>query len=273
MAYVYITYSHRDRDFVDRLCADLGRQGIEVWVDRVQLRAGTDWTNEVNRAIEQADAILVVMSKTSIESSWVADEVDLAMHLRVTDRRLIMPLLIEDVEMPLRLGVFPYIDFRGEYQKGLNALIGRLPEMVHAAAPIAITEPKAKGYFFLSYAEEDTEFVFSMRKFLEERGYGYFDYQESERDYYGNQMFLELERQISQAAATFCILSPDWKTSQWTPKEFLFALHIKIPTFLLMAREMEPTLILEGIPYIDFVKDRQEGLAKLDRELRRKKLI
>ncbi|MBZ0276797.1 MAG: toll/interleukin-1 receptor domain-containing protein, partial [Anaerolineae bacterium] len=33
MGYVYISYSHKDKPFVDQLSADLGAAGIQVWVD------------------------------------------------------------------------------------------------------------------------------------------------------------------------------------------------------------------------------------------------
>lgn len=86
-------------------------------------------------------------------------------------------------------------------------------------------------------------------------------------------MFLELESIIREASATLSILSPDWKRSKWTPKEYMFSEEVGTPVFLLMARQMGPTLVTAGIPYIDFTKDEQRGFDKLDRELRRKGLI
>lgn len=269
MALVYISYSRQDMEFVDRLAADLRTRGIDAWVDRARLEGGTDWASATQIAIDQATVILVVVSKSSTQSAWARREY---LYAQKSGKRVI-PLLIEDVDgPPLYIASVQFIDFRRNYQEALDRLLGSLPDTARSIEPLPPEVPSAKGYFFLSYAEEDTDFVLGMRQFLEERRYGYFDFQESERDYYGTQMFLELERQITQAAAVFCILSPDWKVSTWAPKEYLFALDVGIPTFLLMSRAMGPTLITAGVPYIDFVKDKRKGFAKLDKELRRKKL-
>jgi len=42
--------------------------------------------------------------------------------------------------------------------------------------------------------------------------------------------------------------------------------------FLLRARQLEPTLVIAGVPYIDFAEDQNKGLSELDRELRRRGL-
>jgi hypothetical protein len=40
-----------------------------------------------------------------------------------------------------------------------------------------------------------------------------------------------------------------------------------------MARPTPPTLVIAGVPYIDFTQNVDAGFARLDRELRRKGLI
>ncbi len=107
--------------------------------------------------------------------------------------------------------------------------------------------------------------------FLERRGYGFWDYAKSDRDYH-TQLFLELEMAIKEASAVLSILSPHWKRSKWTIREYLYAEEIGSPIFLLKAKEMEPTLVIAGIPYIDFVGNTESGLLKLDKELNRKGL-
>jgi hypothetical protein len=53
----------------------------------------------------------------------------------------------------------------------------------------------------------------------------------------------------------------------------MFSQEVDTPVFLLMAREMGPTLVTMGVPHIDFTADSQQGFEKLDRALRRKGLI
>lgn len=64
-----------------------------------------------------------------------------------------------------------------------------------------------------------------------------------------------------------CIISPSWKRSKWTPREFLFAEEIGKPVFLLRAKKLEPTLLIAGLSYIDFSQDASTGYQELNREL------
>jgi hypothetical protein len=123
----------------------------------------------------------------------------------------------------------------------------------------------------LSYCDADTDFVSELREFLLMRGYAYWDYAESDRDYQA-QLFLELEHVIQDAAATLSILSPSWKHSEWAVKEYIFSTEIGTPVFLLHAKRIGPTLVIAGVPYIDFVGSRPSGFKKLEHELNRKGL-
>lgn len=104
-----------------------------------------------------------------------------------------------------------------------------------------------------------------------ERGYAYWDYEKSDREYH-TQLYLELEEAIARAKAVLCVLSPAWRSSAWTVKEYLYAQEVGTPTFLLRARMIPPTLVLAGIQFIDFVADRPKGYERLQRELTRKNL-
>jgi TIR domain len=76
------------------------------------------------------------------------------------------------------------------------------------------TQP-AKGYVFLSYVEEDADFLAKLRGFFGERGYAYWEFESSDRDYQ-KRIDLELEGVISSAVATVSVLSEAWKASTWS---------------------------------------------------------
>jgi hypothetical protein len=69
------------------------------------------------------------------------------------------------------------------------------------SAPIARPEIKSKGYVFISYADEDAQFVEELKSFLSKHGYAYWDFRESERKY-DVDYSLELEGVIKGAAGT-----------------------------------------------------------------------
>jgi WD40 repeat protein len=75
--YLFISYAHEDREFVDKLAHFLRGEGIEVWYD-VHLTPGKRWDDAILTKIEQCAAFVVVMSHRSNESPSVIDEFDYA---------------------------------------------------------------------------------------------------------------------------------------------------------------------------------------------------
>lgn len=269
-AKVFISYSRRDNVFVERLTRDLQKEGIGVWMDVEQIVPGANWQKELEQGLEQALVLLYISSRHSIDSNWIKKEITISLS---KDRKVI-PIVIDDIgamNMPIELAAIQWVDFRQNYDKAFDSLKTGLIAIVGEGKSIKAKPKKIKGYVFLSYAEEDSEFLAKLRLFLKDHRYAYWDFQESDRDYHA-QIFLELEGIIHEATATLSILSPSWKRSQWAVKEYLFSEEINIPVFLLKAKELGPTLVIAGMPYIDFIKDTQRGFEKLARELKRKGL-
>ena len=269
MSHVFISYSRQDKAFVDRLVNDLRDNGIDVWRDVDSILPGSDWAAAIIGGIEQASSALMVFSQASRSSDWVNHETRYILGSRAQLR--IIPIVLDDEgekALPPDLRRLEWVDFRQDYDHQLARLVAALPADSRTETA---EEPKTnltKGYAFISYAEEDASFVDELRKHMEDRGYGYWDYRTSERTYQVA-LFQELEHGIREASAILCVISPDWKLSQWAPREYLYSLAVKTPTFLLQVRELEPTLLIIDRTFIDFVGDRNEGFGKLDRELDR----
>mgnify|MGYP002713111096 CR=1 FL=1 len=271
MGYVFIRYSKHDREFVTGLSDDLEAAGVDVWRGNEEIAPGQNWGEAIQRAIVGADAVLYVSSQSTMNSTLLASDLETALENEVP----VLPIVLDFMgfkHMPKLLYGITWLDFRKGYEQTFEDLIKRIPESAQSDSPIEPKGVQTKGYVFISYAEEDTDFVVHLREFLREKGYGYWDYQDSNRDYH-TQLFLELEDVIREASATLSVLSPSWKASPWTPKEFLFSQDVDTPVFLLRAKEMEPTLLTAGVPYIDFVDNKIGGFEKLELELKRKGLL
>lgn len=275
MGHVYISYFFKDKAFSDDLVAALHQAGIQTWRDVDAILPGQDWAAANQRAIQAANAMLIVISKgVAFSEAYPKADYLRAEIIEARNRSFpVLALLIDDsaLQTAPKLNI-PWLDFRTVNEESIRKLVTALPPSVRENAPLQQEAPKSRGYVFISYAEEDTEFVMKLREFLKHHGYGYWDYQDSDRNYQ-TQLFLELEEIIHGAAATISVLSPDWKRSKWAAKEYLFSEEVGTPVFLLMAREMGPTLVTAGIAYIDFTRDEAQGFSKLDRELRRKGLV
>lgn len=274
MSYLFVSYSRWDRrssPLVDRLLHDLRAEGVNLWLAPDNVPAGQDWQDAIPDAIAGASGQLFIFSKRLVKARGMARELEQVLELDLP----VYPVLLDNQGLellPPPLQQLPYFDVNSDYDEALRQLLEAIPASARARHAVPEVRPQSKGYVFISYAEEDTPFVAQLRAFLKERGYGYWDYAESERNYHTH-FFTELEEVIMNATATVSVLSPDWKKSKWTAKEYMFSEEVGVPVFLLMARPMGPTLVTAGIPYIDFTRDEQQGFQRLDRELARKGLI
>ena len=73
MARVFLSYSRGDAASAQKLAAAVTGAGHEVWWDR-QIHGGSRFATEIDRALKDAEAIVVLWSETSIRSAWVQDE-------------------------------------------------------------------------------------------------------------------------------------------------------------------------------------------------------
>ncbi|MDY0042129.1 MAG: toll/interleukin-1 receptor domain-containing protein [Desulforhabdus sp.] len=266
--YVYIAHRADAKQFALRLAKDLRSYGIDPWLPSERIKPGDNVVVALEEGLRGAEAALLIISRAALESEWFRHELQAILGAN----KKVIPVKVDDVELPLFIRQLSWIDLsKGGYEGGLRKILAGLGDLVQRDEPLEDRGLASKGYVFLSYCEEDVAFVAKVKEFLAENGYAYWDYQESDRDYQ-SQLYLELQSIIRDAAATVCILSPSWRRSKWTVKEYLYSEDVGTPVFLLRATQMDPTLITAGIPYIDFVADEKAGFEKLSRELRRKRL-
>lgn len=268
--FVFISYSRKDRDFVDRLEKDLRAVGVQTWRDIDEISPGQNWESAISDAINRADVLLHVSSSNSVNSKWI----HLELMAGISKKKKVIPVIIDDKgaeELPDYLQTIQWVDFREDYKSAFDQLINALPKLVQQDEPVQEQTQKSKGYVFISYADEDSHFVDKLKSFLATRDFAYWDYRESPRNYH-ILFCLELESVINEAIATLSILSPDWKRSKWAMREFFFSEEVEVPIFLLKARDIDPTLAIAGLPYIDFTTPDNDGFDRLDRELKRKGL-
>ncbi len=121
---IFISYSHEDADFVDKFAADVVKNRASVWIDRWELNVGDSIVQRVQEALLNSSAILVVLSKASVQSEWCKREFSAGLVRELDERRvLLLPVLVEDCEIPLLLRDKLFADFRKDYEKGLRSVL------------------------------------------------------------------------------------------------------------------------------------------------------
>lgn len=92
---LFLSYARVDRVIAEKLGKALATNGFEVWWDAL-IEGGAVFTNSIETALDSADAVIVIWSKTSVQSDWVRDEAG-----RGRDRKRLVPVTIDGSEPPL----------------------------------------------------------------------------------------------------------------------------------------------------------------------------
>ena len=138
---VFISYSRSDSDFVNDLANRLREAGCKVWQDISGLRGGQTWASEIDRAVRDSDALIVVLSPESSASEWVQKETLLAMKLH----KPIVPILLRETEIPVQLINLQFVDFRGDMAEATQKLFEAIS--ISIDSPTTITKlPPIRRY-------------------------------------------------------------------------------------------------------------------------------
>lgn len=144
MASVFLSYAREDAAKAKSLSQALERAGHDVWWDR-HIRSGSEFAGAIEEALERADAVLVLWSKASVNSSWVRDE---AAEGRDSGR--LVAALLDDTRPPIGFRQFQSTDLSDWTGRGapkrmgdlLSAIDDKAPEGHEAAEPNAAAPPK-----------------------------------------------------------------------------------------------------------------------------------
>lgn len=119
---IFISYSIKDLDFVEKISEDLNRNDFQVVKYNDALLVGDNIRDKLEQSISKADSIVVVLSKKASESPWISEEIALAQK----HNKVILPVLRENVKLPPELSLLYYADFTNDYENPLNLLIKSL---------------------------------------------------------------------------------------------------------------------------------------------------
>jgi hypothetical protein len=124
VGYIFLSYSRKDKGIVEQLENQLETAGYEMWIDVEGIRGGDLWREAIVKAIDQADALLVLLSPNSAKSDNVRTEVDLAAgrKTRIVPVDISTPPVIIPPSMQYPLAGKQRVKFPTEFEKLLEAL-------------------------------------------------------------------------------------------------------------------------------------------------------
>lgn len=132
MNHIFLSYSRKDLEIMQRIRDSLIYEDIRVWTDE-KLEPGTpSWQAAIEQAIEQSGCIVVLLSPDSKNSEWVRNELSYA----TTHNKTIYPVLVrgnENEAVPIRLINTQRIDVRTRFLEHMQKLVDKLQEYLRSS--------------------------------------------------------------------------------------------------------------------------------------------
>lgn len=103
---VFVSHSHEDKErFVNGFVNKLNDESIDVWYDTWDLGIGDSLIQKIfEEGIENAKFFFIILSKHSINSNWVKDELNSAFVKKIEEKTKILPIIIDkDIKIPTSL--------------------------------------------------------------------------------------------------------------------------------------------------------------------------
>jgi len=138
MRHCFISHSHSDAEFAEMVSDKIKLANLLPWHD-IELRPGDAWRHEIDRAISESLAVVVVMTPAAKQSEYVAYEWAYALGAGI----LVIPLLLnlEAKDVHPRLKELQYMNFTTR-PKPWERLIKVLQDAAERFRPTSIRTPR-----------------------------------------------------------------------------------------------------------------------------------
>jgi hypothetical protein len=143
---LFLCHSSRDKLIVKDIAQKLQSESVNVWYDDWNIEYGDSITSKINEGISESDYIAVVLSPSAVSSKWVEKEWSAAFHSEQKWGSIkVLPLLLEDCDIPPLLADRKYVDLRD------NSRVGNLAKLrdwlEYKSRAYKIRSPVAEEYY------------------------------------------------------------------------------------------------------------------------------
>ncbi len=92
---VFISYSHLDKDFALTIEEKLKSEGVRIWRDEHDLKAGS-LNEQIWEGLRSQDVVLLILSQNSTRSDWVESELEMARDREKEEgRNILCPIALD----------------------------------------------------------------------------------------------------------------------------------------------------------------------------------
>jgi hypothetical protein len=149
---VFLSHASEDKDrFVLDFARQLRENGVDAWLDQWEMKPGDSLVEKIfEEGLKEARAVIVVLSKVSVQKPWVQEELNTSVVNRISRGTRLIPVVIDDCEIPesLRSTLWQRVDDIANYDQSLQRIlsaifdindkpaIGKTPARFAGAAPL-----------------------------------------------------------------------------------------------------------------------------------------
>lgn len=130
----FISHTFDDKELYARpLARKLRELGINAWLDEWEIKPGDKLVQKIfETGIEQMDAFIVVLSKSSVEKPWVKAELDVAVVRNIEKLMRLIPVKVDDCVVPTALVGHVYLST--DKDGGIEEIAKKIADTLHGVS-------------------------------------------------------------------------------------------------------------------------------------------
>jgi len=146
---IFLAHASEDKEVVRNIYDQLKRQGIEPWLDEVDIPLGSNWDEEIRKAIKESRFLLAILTKHSTtKDGYIQREFRRALDIveeKASGNIYLIPALVDAVDIPdIRVNNIALSDFQAVKlfeSGGMKRLIKELQGLISKQGQNTVEQP------------------------------------------------------------------------------------------------------------------------------------
>jgi hypothetical protein len=84
---IFLSHARKDAELARQLAEELVRAGFEVWNADEKIEFGDNWAKKIGKALENAEAMVILLTPKALESDLLRQDIDFALASRKFENR------------------------------------------------------------------------------------------------------------------------------------------------------------------------------------------
>lgn len=145
---VFVSHASEDKDrFVIEFAKKLRSKGVDAWLDRWEMLPGDSLVDKIfEEGLKEAKAVIVVLSKNSVEKPWVKEELNTSIVHRLSKGTKVIPVVLDNCVVPesLKSTLWESIknleDYGENFERILLSIFGKTDKPVLGDPPSYVAQ-------------------------------------------------------------------------------------------------------------------------------------